>query len=309
MGQEWDNLSTPSRTWEVGGGFTKPGIGERQTAWPSYSATTRYGSTNPTCAVCGGRLRGAKKCGCPKPHDHWKPVGKRRKLPQDTPDSITSSTGITEHLKAITEWHKVWLGEAYRVLEPGGVLGAFSGTRVMHHLARGMAEVGFADIRLDAWAYGSGFPKSLNVGKQIDRRGGDAAERTAFYEHLKERREAAGMSRTGVTERVTGIRTGSCWNWEHYSLPEPKYWPALKALLDLDSKWDDLILGAERDVLVERTMVQGGGNALEMRMGDRREVNADITAPATPEAHSWHGWGTALKPAWEPVIIGRKPCG
>jgi len=89
MGKEWDKLTGPDRTWEAGGGFTKPGIGQRNIQWPSFSATRQFGTTNPTCAECGGRLRGAKKCHCPKPHDHWKPIGKRRKLPEDTPDHIT----------------------------------------------------------------------------------------------------------------------------------------------------------------------------------------------------------------------------
>jgi site-specific DNA-methyltransferase (adenine-specific) len=33
----------------------------------------------------------------------------------------------------------------------------------------------------------------------------------------------------------------------------------------------------------------------------------DITAPATPEAKQWQGWGTALKPALEPITVARKP--
>ncbi len=43
---------------------------------------------NPTCAVCGGRLRGAKKCSCDQPHDHWKPVGKRRGKQKDEDDRL-----------------------------------------------------------------------------------------------------------------------------------------------------------------------------------------------------------------------------
>jgi len=65
--------------------------------------------------------------------------------------------------------------------------------------------------------------------------------------------------------------------------------------------------GAEREIVVERTMIQGGGNSLQLREGERREVEANITAPATPEAKQWQGWGTALKPAWEPIILARKP--
>src|SRR5438309_7421357 len=74
MGREWD--APWKRNWQSGGGFSKPGIGDRKTAWPSFSATGRFGAANPTCATCGGRARGAKKCACAEPE--WKPIGKRR---------------------------------------------------------------------------------------------------------------------------------------------------------------------------------------------------------------------------------------
>src|SRR5699024_1872701 len=42
--------------------------------------------------------------------------------------------------------------------------------------------------------------------------------------------------------------------------------------------------------------------------GRRRDATVlDITAPATPEAAQWNGWGTALKPAFEPIVLARKP--
>lgn len=65
-------------------------------------------------------------------------------------------------------WHKDWLEQAYRVLQPGGVLKAFSGTRTFHRLAAAMADAGYEDIRLEAWLYGSGFPKSLNLGHDLE---------------------------------------------------------------------------------------------------------------------------------------------
>lgn len=64
---------------------------------------------------------------------------------------------------------------------------------------------------------------------------------------------------------------------------------------------------AKREVIKERTMVQGGGNALQLREGERREVEANITTPATEAAKQWEGWGTALKPANEPIVLARKP--
>jgi DNA modification methylase len=72
------------------------------------------------------------------------------------------------------------------------------------------------------------------------------------------------------------------------------------------SKAIDKLKGAERPVLQERTMVQGGGTSLQMRAGERREVQANVTGPATEEAKKWEGWGTALKPAWEPVLTFSK---
>jgi len=130
---------------------------------------------------------------------------------------------------------QVWQ-QALRVLKPGGHLLAFGGTRTWHRLAVGIEDAGFEVRDSIAWLYGSGFPKSLDVSKAIDKRA-----------------------------------------------------------------------GVEREVLRERTMTQGGGTSLQLRMGDIRHVRADITAPATPEAKQWAGFGTALKPAHEPIVVARKP--
>ena len=70
------------------------------------------------------------------------------------------------------EWHKGWLKEAHRVLKPDGVLKAFSGSRTFHHLIAMMGEIGFSDLRVEAWTYGSGFPKSHNVALGIDKKQG-----------------------------------------------------------------------------------------------------------------------------------------
>ena len=53
------------------------------------------------------------------------------------------------------DWHEKWLSQAFRVLKKGGVLKAFSGTRTYHHLVKAMLDVGFTDIRVEAWVYGS----------------------------------------------------------------------------------------------------------------------------------------------------------
>jgi hypothetical protein len=138
------------------------------------------------------------------------------------------------------EWHRDWLMEAYQVLKPGGVIKAFGGTRTFHHLGAVMREAGFTDLRVEAWSYGSGFPKSLNVGKAIDK--------------------AAGAEREVVgTAKGMGKRNPE-WNGTAQGRAENSFKPEYA-----------------------------------------------LAAPATDAARTWDGWGTALKPAWEPVLVGTKP--
>ena len=142
------------------------------------------------------------------------------------------------------EWHRAWLTEAYRVLKPNGVLKAFSGTRTFHHLIAMMGEVGFSELSVEAWTYGSGFPKSHNVSKALDK--GFGAERTVVGTQKMggSARKLKGSNRNG--QKMVGV--------------------------DLEYE----------------------------------ETYAEITIPATDEAKTWEGWGTALKPAWEPICIGVK---
>jgi DNA modification methylase len=135
------------------------------------------------------------------------------------------STGVAYD---ITVWQ-----ECLRVLKPGGHLLAFGGSRTYHRLACAIEDAGFQIRDQIMWVYGSGFPKSLNIGKAIDKDAG--AER-----------EVVGKDKAG-----TGLG------------------------------------------LMDKSSTIGG--------------EFDITAPATAEAKQWEGWGTALKPAHEPIVMARKP--
>lgn len=128
---------------------------------------------------------------------------------------------------AVTFW-----AEVMRVLKPGGHVAAFSGTRTYYRLACAIEDAGFEIRDQLAWAYGSGFPKSHDVSKGIDKAAGAA-------------RDVVGYSQG---------RSGA---------------------------------------------VHGGGQSIGR--------DDPITAPATDAARQWQGWGTALKPAWEPIVLARKP--
>ena len=143
-------------------------------------------------------------------------------------------------------WCETWAREALRVLKPGGHLLAFGGTRTFHRLTCGIEDAGFEIRDCLSWLYGSGFPKSLDVSKAIDK--------------------AAGAER----ERV-GNGASSC--------------PGLASGRECDC--------AERY-----------GNERSLSSGT---IHAAETAPATDADREWQGWGTALKPAWEPCVVARKP--
>lgn len=142
----------------------------------------------------------------------------------------------------------VW-AECLRVLKPGGHLVAFSGSRTYHRMACAIEDAGFEIRDQIMWVYGSGFPKSLDVSKAIDK--------------------AAGVHREVVTQTV------------------------------------ETVFGLENDKL-ERPAYGIGQTSATFNV-HAEGATAKITTPATPEAEQWSGWGTALKPAHEPIVLARKP--
>ena len=200
-----------------------------------------------------------------------------------------------------------WAEACYRVLKPGGHIAAFGGTRTWHRLAVAIEDAGFEMRDSLAWLYGSGFPKSHDVGKAIDKRPG-ASQHPEFGAALRAAMTAKGYTNTfDVAEAVLGKRTGAVANWIKYQFPEARWWPALRDLLDMDeARWGPVIAEAEREV-VGRAAWSNSANHFVPGEDHSQRVQLDITAPATPEAKQWDGWGTALKPAFEPIVLARKP--
>ncbi len=200
-------------------------------------------------------------------------------------------------------WTQHWAEAVWRVLKPGAHAVVCASPRMGHRVTCGLEDAGFEIRDSLLWLYGSGFPKSLNVGKQLDRRPGVTSQAT-FAAHLKARREAAGLSCADVSAAVTGTHSGACWDWEHNHFPGAQWWPALRDLLGLDECWGPVLAEAERKTIGTRersdSFVPGA---------DSSRCVVDLTTPATDLAHQWDGWGTALKPAYEPIILARKPLG
>ena len=137
--------------------------------------------------------------------------------------------------------------ECLRVLKPGGHILAFSAARTYHHLAVTLEQAGFEIRDQIMWIYSSGFPKSQDIGKQIERTEKKRAD------------NALGIKRSKIE---SGPKT-NC----------PK---------------------------CNKTLNGSNQNNCQEQQCDLR----DALAPAQNE---WAGWGTALKPAHEPIALARKP--
>ena len=137
---------------------------------------------------------------------------------------------------------EIW-EQALRVLKPGGYLLAFAGTRTQHRMAVNIEDAGFEIRDMIAWVYASGFPKSLNIGKAVDKLQGNERIPAGRY-----------TDPNGVEYKQTGHR---------------------------------------------KNFTAGNSGSVENCSDDRFLL--------TKGASEFEGWGTALKPALEPITVARKP--
>jgi DNA modification methylase/transcriptional regulator with XRE-family HTH domain len=195
--------------------------------------------------------------------------------------------------------------EALRVAKPGAMLLAFGGSRTFHRLTCAIEDAGWEIRDCMMWLYGSGFPKSHDISKGIDKHGGQHVG--WFGPWLRQERERRGISQRELAERGGFYdkinHGGAVTNWElGYNIPTAEQFNKICELLDLPFA---RIEEAEREVVGQQRQ---GRLAVAPGQGmDRSMVTLDITSPSTPAATQWHGWGTALKPAHEPVIVATKP--
>ena len=166
-------------------------------------------------------------------------IEKLRGLPDNNVDSIITDPpyelgfmGKAWDASGIAYNVELWR-ECLRVLKPGGHLLAFSGTRTYHRMAVAIEDAGFEVRDMIEWIYGSGFPKSLNVGKAVDK-----------------------------------------------------------------------LQNNEREIIEIRIKKAGD---ITGRNFNRGGDYPDKELTKTKGTSEWEGWGTALKPAHEPICMARKP--
>lgn len=204
-------------------------------------------------------------------------------------------------------WFQEVAKECLRVLKPGGFLLSFGGTRTYHRLVCGIEDAGFEIRDTIMWLYATGFPKSLNIGKQIDKINGKTQEEfIALGKYLREKRGETPQNQISkFFPSKTGGLTGCVSNWElGMNVPTKEQWIILKRELKLNNKFDYLIdrIEAEREVIGK-----DGRTAKDSIFGIGVQEEWNLTKAELPEAKEWEGWGTALKPAVEPIVVARKP--
>ena len=159
----------------------------------------------------------------------------RVKATKETKSQVVKGLGAGMKMTTLADniefekWVTEWSIECYRVLKPGGYMLAFGGSRMYHRLASGVENAGFEIRDQIMWVYGSGFPKSHNIGKAVDK-----------------------------------------------------------------------IEGNEREVV--------GDNPNHRERNNNLKEMLSLNNPTITKGNSeWEGWGTALKPAHEPIVMARKP--
>jgi DNA modification methylase/transcriptional regulator with XRE-family HTH domain len=203
--------------------------------------------------------------------------------------------------------------EVFRVLKPGGHVAAFSGTRTYHRMTVAIEDAGFEIRDQLAWLYGSGFPKSHDVSKAIDKRK-DWSALPKLQAAIRLARSTMGLSQTqaarrmgliGPTETLGG--GGFMWFETGQRVPTREQWPALKKALGLSDDFDAAFEEAEREIVGYHDKEAQAARWRADYSGGEVNAAGAITRAATEAAQAWEGWGTALKPAWEPICLGRKP--
>jgi DNA modification methylase len=323
MGKDWDAPWQKGDDVNTDAGFGALEMADGYTRLPKPSYTS---STNPKCSNCGGTSRGRrdgtaarKVCTCDQP-----------RFP---------NVRATE-MRAFQAWCRLWAAEAYRLLKPGGHLLAFGGTRTHHRLASGIEDAGFEIRDSIFWAYGSGFPKSLNVTDALGRivpddarcacgprstrtapgspagypsshGSGDAQPRPARAADrapAPSRADAPGHTRAGQRPDVLAAARASSG---------PGAGTGRLATADSTDPWE---LPSAVDLLDAsapsgtRTNTSAGPETATRRTDDRTPSSFDLAsvAPSLKCDRCGYvtipqGFGTALKPAAEPIVVARKP--
>jgi hypothetical protein len=205
--------------------------------------------------------------------------------------------------------------QCLRVLKPGAHAFVWALPRTSHWTASAVEGAGFQIRDVITHHFGSGFPKSRDVSKDLDSRKDWHALRE-LQGAVRTARAALEISQSEAARRMGLIAAGEIlggggfmWFETGMRVPTREQWPKLKAALGLDDALDAAFEAAEREVIGTATGKdsRAPGGVFSSGVGGYAPKEYDLTAPETEVAKAWAGWGTGLKPASEHWILARKP--
>ena len=187
----------------------------------------------------------------------------------------------------------VW-EECMRVLKPGGHMAVFAGARTQDLMGLSIRLAGFEIRDTLGWVYGSGFPKSMDISKAIDKTKKISIHKRCGSQVSTDEKDITLLGDDGESSGYSA----ACLKCDEDLFP---------------FEIEQVSASAVREVVGSGSAgagfnpVKGFGSGVTT-VGDKVSSQTwDVTAPATSEAQRWDGWGTALKPAIEPIILARKP--
>ena len=232
--------------------------------------------------------------------------------------------------------------KCYEVLKPGGYLLAFGGSRTFHRIACAIEDAGFEIRDTIMYLYGSGFPKSQNIGKQLEKRLEDEKTKQKTKHDLLsmwERDIQATKSNEKTSEmvlqsqlqeqslQVSGETTSDVWKeqssmegWNNIQKTERELqWCQIcemskRVSINGEERW--ICNGTQNcDGEALRKMFDKNGSCPSYRPQPEQQFNRELNAiqeqwgtQACREViENWKKIGTALKPSFEPIIVARKP--
>ena len=241
-------------------------------------------------------------------------------LPDNSIDAIVSDPpyGISFMAK---KWDydvpkvDVWQ-EAMRVLKPGGHALIACGTRTQHRMVVNIEDAGFEIRDVVSWIYGSGFPKSLNVSKAIDKMDASDAQQARRYKFTEWVRSQGVQASDINASTETAMGSHYTTQASQPAIMTREHLEACRHLFADVPQWvedecDKRSVESEnfkrREVVGVRKQRANNANTSNAAMNASAGEVEQITAPATEAAKQWGGWGTALKPACEFFTLARKP--
>lgn len=201
-----------------------------------------------------------------------------------------------------------------RVMRPGAHLLAFGGSRTFHRIACAIEDAGFEIRDTLMWLYGSGFPKALDVSKAIDKIDAATMRRDRQLQFTAWMREA-GLTAFCI-DTITNTNMGGHYltaksqpavaTRDHFEKLRPYFKCSVPEWVErmVDERTVESENFKRREVIGEHADGSSPGGFGEHRFTFN---SRDITVPATDAAKQWNGWHSALKPAFEPIILARKP--